>query len=52
MASSGECCEIQSIGGAQHCTRDNHTIGTAYFGDWLVDKLIRGVKAGQVKISA
>jgi esterase/lipase len=32
-------------GGAQHCTRDNHTIGTAYFGDWFVDKLIRGVKA-------
>lgn len=27
-------------GGAQHCTRDNHTIGTAYFSDWLADRLI------------
>jgi dienelactone hydrolase len=31
-------------GGAQHCTRDNHTIGTACIGDWLVDRLIRGVR--------
>lgn len=33
-------------GGSQHCTRDNQTIGTAYFGDWFVNRLIRGVKAG------
>lgn len=26
-------------GGAQHCTRDNHTIGTAFFSDWLADRL-------------
>lgn len=31
-------------GGAQHCTRDNHTIGTACIGDWFADRLIRGVK--------
>jgi dienelactone hydrolase len=28
-------------GGAQHCTKDNHTIGTAYFSDWLADRLVR-----------
>jgi len=26
-------------GGAQHCTRDNMTLGSTYIGDWLMDNL-------------
>ncbi|MFQ6111130.1 MAG: serine aminopeptidase domain-containing protein, partial [Nitrospinota bacterium] len=29
-------------GGAEHCQRDNQTIGIAYIGDWLAERLASG----------